>query len=137
MTRFTSLSIRLSTGLLLCLAAGCSQRLEAPLSASAVPGQTLTDRERSVARNIFCKGEPVIVQDQASALTISSNCRVLTVAGNNNKITVDIQPRGRIEVTGSGNEVTWHLADFGPSPAIVNGGSGNKIVELRQNIGAP
>ncbi len=134
MSRLTALS----AGVLLGMAtSGCAQKVEAPLPATAVSKPALTDHERSVARNIFCKGEPVIVQDQNSALTISDNCRSVTIAGSNNKVTVNIQSHGSIKVTGSGNEVIWHMADIGAPPVVVNGGSGNKVDQLRNEIGAP
>lgn len=123
--------------LVLTVVVGCAEKIERPLSAAAVPGPTLVTGERSVARNIYCKGEPVVVQDQNSALTISDRCRVLRVTGSNNKVTLDIQSRGRIEVTGSGNNVAWHLADVGSPPEIIDYGSGNSIRQLRNVNAAP
>ena len=123
--------------LMLAVVAGCAEKIERPLSAAAVPGPTLVTGERSVARNIYCKGEPVVVQDQNSALKISDRCRLLTVAGANNKVIVDIQPRGQIEITGSGNDVTWYLADIGGPPQIVNRGTGNSIRQARNRNAAP
>jgi Protein of unknown function (DUF3060) len=67
-------------------------------------------------RTIECGGQTVSVSGSKNDLTLRGDCPRVDVAGVGN--TVAIEGAGAIEVTGTGNRVTWQRALKGEAPRV-------------------
>ena len=127
-------------GLVLALQ-GCGQTIQAPVTAPANRPEIY--HGHADAQTITCSDQPVVVKGSDSALTIDHLCAGLTVTGSHDIITVSLRPRATILVTGSGNEIRWHVAGGGSGgdqqsrPTVVDRGTGNSIHQIADVLSAP
>ncbi len=91
-------------------------------SATTVPaGENITVSGISEVRTIACNGGSVSVSGITNNVTISGHCTSVTVSGIQNEVIADAADR--IQVSGSGNHVTYHNG----SPKVGNSGLNNVV----------
>jgi len=73
----------------------------------------------------YCAGQHVEFNGDKSRIVLRGGCRSLTIRGNNNDVTVEIQAGGSIEVRGRGNTVHWHLSTGTQQPMLRDFGRNN------------
>lgn len=72
----------------------------------------------NIAQTVQCTGTPIAVDGNHTNMTLVGACRRVRVSGDYNNISVDIVPRGLIEITGQHNDVTWRQIRPGPRPTL-------------------
>jgi DUF3060 family protein len=71
----------------------------------------------------------VEVNGNDNSVTLTGDCKSINVSGANNK--VKAEGVATIDVTGSGNEVTWKRAVGGKKPKVNRTGVNNKVTQAR------
>ncbi|MFL5353497.1 DUF3060 domain-containing protein [Archangium sp.] len=71
----------------------------------------------------------VEVNGSDNTVTLTGDCKSINVSGANNK--VKAEGVATIDVTGSGNEVTWKRAVGGKKPKVNRSGVDNKVTQAR------
>ena len=54
-----------------------------------------------------CNGADASLAGSGNSVTIRGACRALQIAGDDNRVLVDMAPEGTIKVYGSNNKVSW------------------------------
>ena len=75
-----------------------------------------------------CRGHDASLAGSDNTVTIRGACRALQIAGDGNRVLVDIAPGGTIKVYGNDNEVSWTSPG---APEIVTVGPGNTVTRAR------
>lgn len=71
----------------------------------------------------------VEINGSDNTVTLTGDCKSINVSGANNK--VKAEGVAAIDVTGSGNEVTWKRAVGGKKPKVNRSGVNNKVTQAR------
>lgn len=71
----------------------------------------------------------VEINGSDNTVTLTGDCKSITVSGANNK--VKAEGVATIDVSGSGNEVTWKRAVGGKKPKVSRTGVNNKVAQAR------
>lgn len=75
---------------------------------------------------IDCVGGQAAIMGSNNDLTIKGNCTSLSLAGSNNKISIQFAPGAQVSFVGSGNTISWTSTDNKP-PKVSYVGSGNTL----------
>lgn len=78
-----------------------------------------------VSQKIVCGGHPIMLEADHTQITMTGACRLVTLTGSHNDVTVEMAAGGRFDITGSHNDVTWHQVEPGPPPLLQNQGGSN------------
>jgi len=75
-----------------------------------------------------CGGQEASVAGSGNTATIRGDCRSLQVAGDGNRVLVDMAANGSIKVYGSNNQVSWSSKG---EVEITTAGPGNTVSRAR------
>lgn len=75
-----------------------------------------------------CGGQEASVAGSGNTVTIRGDCRSLQVAGDGNRVLVDMAANGSIKVYGSNNQVSWSSKG---EVEITTAGPGNTVSRAR------
>jgi hypothetical protein len=95
----------------------------APAASAAV---NFAGNEASFAGD--CGGQEASVAGSGNTVTIRGDCRSLQVAGDGNRVLVDMAANGSIKVYGSNNQVSWSSKG---EVEITTAGPGNTVSRAR------
>jgi len=74
-----------------------------------------------------CRGQDASLAGSNNIVTISGACRAFQIAGDGNRVLVDMAPRGTIKVYGNNNQVSWtssgevEVTTVGPGNTVSRG----------------
>jgi uncharacterized protein (DUF2345 family) len=95
----------------------------APAASAAV---NFAGNEASFAGD--CGGQEASIAGSGNTVTIRGDCRSLQVAGDGNRVLVDMAANGSIKVYGSNNQVSWSSKG---EVEITTAGPGNTVSRAR------
>jgi uncharacterized protein (DUF2345 family) len=95
----------------------------APAASAAV---NFAGNEASFAGD--CGGQEASIAGSGNTVTIRGDCRSLQVAGDGNRVLVDMAANGNIKVYGSNNQVSWSSKG---EVEITTAGPGNTVSRAR------
>ena len=75
-----------------------------------------------------CGGQDASLAGNSNAVTICGDCRSLQIAGDGNRVLVDMAPSGSIKIYGSNNQVSWSSKG---EVEITTAGPGNTVTRAR------
>jgi hypothetical protein len=75
-----------------------------------------------------CRGEDASLAGSNNTVTIRGACRAFQIAGDGNRVLVDMAAGGTIKVYGSNNQVSWTSAG---EVEVTTVGPGNTVVRAR------
>lgn len=78
-----------------------------------------------VSQKFACNGQPIVLEGDHTNMTLTGACRLVTLAGSHNDVTVDMAAGGRFDITGSHNDVNWRQSEPGPLPSMQDHGYSN------------
>jgi hypothetical protein len=107
----------------LAAAAGCTTPSKQPPTTDAQGVEHYTGSH--VSQNVVCDGHPIVLEGDHTELTLTGSCRMVTLAGSHNDVTVDMGAGGGFVITGSHNDVDWRQTEAGPRPSMQDKGDGN------------
>jgi hypothetical protein len=82
-------------------------------------------RASHVSQNVSCDGRPLVLEGDHTDVTLVGACRLVTLVGWHNDVTVDMAAGGRFDITGSHNDVKWEQHEPGPPPSMQDHGASN------------
>jgi hypothetical protein len=80
--------------------------------------------------SIECDGGEAHITGASNRITVDGPCRLLSVEGAGNIVSVDLAEKAAIRVVGSSNRITWR-APGRAQPRISSTGAGNSIRRAR------
>ena len=95
----------------------------APAASAAV---NFAGNEASFAGD--CGGQEASIAGSGNTVTIRGDCRSLQVAGDGNRVLVDMAANGSIKVYGSNNQVSWSSKG---EVEVTTAGPGNTVSRAR------
>ena len=69
-----------------------------------------------------CDGTPIRLTGDQTDGTLKGACTNVQLTGSHNDVDVAMAPGGQFEITGTSNDVWWHLARPGTPPVLINRG---------------
>lgn len=69
-----------------------------------------------------CDSTPIRLTGDHTDVTLTGSCTNVQLTGSHNDVDVAMAPAGQFEITGSSNDVWWHLARPGAPPVLINHG---------------
>ena len=75
-----------------------------------------------------CGGQDASLAGNSNAVTICGDCRSLQIAGDGNRVLVDMAPSDSIRVYGSNNQVSWSSTG---EAEVTTAGRGNAVSRAR------
>ncbi len=75
-----------------------------------------------------CRGRDAMLSGSGNTVTIRGACRAFQVAGDGNRVLIDMAPNGTIKVYGNNNEVSWTSSGEVEVTAV---GPGNTVTRAR------
>jgi Protein of unknown function (DUF3060) len=76
-----------------------------------------------------CRGQDASLAGSGNTATIRGACRALQIAGDGNRVLVDMAAGGTIKIYGSNNGVSW--TSSGGEPEVTTVGPGNTVSRAR------
>ena len=110
---------------IICLVAGAGCTTPSDQPPTIDPSGVMHYTAPYVAQKIVCDGHPIVLEGDHTAITLTGACRLVTLAGSHNDVTVDMAAGGRFDITGSHNDVNWRQAEPGPPAVMQNHGASN------------
>jgi len=80
-----------------------------------------------VTQTVQCSGTPIALDGDETDMSLVGACTHVRVTGERNLVSVDVVPRGLIEITGQHNDVTWRQLRPGPPPVLHALGAHNQF----------
>ena len=75
-----------------------------------------------------CHGQDASLAGSENTVTIRGACRAFQIAGNGNRVLIDIAAGGTLKVYGSNNQVSWTSTG---EPEVTTVGSNNTVTRSR------
>ena len=75
-----------------------------------------------------CRGEDASLAGSNNTVTIRGACRAFQIAGDGNRVLVEMAPNGTIKVYGNNNQVSWTSAG---EVQVTTVGPGNTVTRAR------
>jgi hypothetical protein len=75
-----------------------------------------------------CRGQDASLAGSNNTVTIRGACRAFQIAGNGNRVLVDMAPNGTINVYGNNNQVSWTSTGDVQATTV---GPGNTVTRAR------
>ena len=75
-----------------------------------------------------CRGEDASLAGSGNTVTIRGACRAFQIAGERNRVLIDMAPRGTVKIYGSSNEVSWTSTG---EPEVTTVGPNNTVTRAR------
>ncbi len=75
-----------------------------------------------------CQGRDASLAGSSNTVTIRGACRAFQIAGDGNRVLVDMAPRGTIKLYGSNNQVSWTASG---EVEVTTVGPGNIVTRAR------
>lgn len=75
-----------------------------------------------------CNGRDAMLSGSDNTVTVRGSCRVFQIAGDGNRVLIDMAPGGTIKVYGRDNRVSW---TSNSEPEVTAVGPGNIVTRAR------
>ncbi len=75
-----------------------------------------------------CRGQDAMLSGSRNTATIRGACRAFQIAGDGNRVLIDMAPNGTIKVYGNNNQVSWTSSGEVEVTAV---GPGNTVTRAR------
>lgn len=95
------------------------------LAAPVLAAEPMVYEQSGETQDLYLHGAKLTVTGSDNTLRVLSNCNPLVVVGDNNIIMV--KAVDKIDVTGSGNQITWSAAIELDEPEVTDKGKDNTI----------
>ena len=110
-------------GIALALSSACNVSFSSRPAGNPAAGVQVNSAGQNVT--IACADQTASIGGRNNTVTLTGSCPTVEIAGSTNVVTLEAVDR--IEISGTGNVVTWQRAIQRSEPSITTTGAGNTV----------